>query len=308
VPDERDKPGLAEPPKETADDNERPTVSPPFDPAALAREVMRPSPQPMPATRPTPQHGVATPPGRKKTPPGLGPPPASRRKTPTSTLSLLNARIPSSLPEKGALTPRRASEAPGRGSTAPRDPAAGSPRESSVPTAPRRASRIPQTWPGLSGPAEEKAIAELDEVTDEHTADTVRRPVADEAPVSRVSEREMNDRVALGDYTGALEIAEALIERDAQNEAARLCAENCRAILRQMYAARIGSLDRVPTVMIPRDQLRWLSIDHKAGFVLSLVDGVSSVEMIIDVSGMPELDTLRILADLAQQRIITLRG
>jgi hypothetical protein len=59
--------------------------------------------------------------------------------------------------------------------------------------------------------------------------------------------------------------------------------------------------------MVPRDQLRWLSIDHKAGFVLSLVDGVSSLEMIIDVSGMPELDTLRILSELAQQRIISLR-
>jgi hypothetical protein len=59
--------------------------------------------------------------------------------------------------------------------------------------------------------------------------------------------------------------------------------------------------------MVPRDQLRWLSIDHKAGFVLSLVDGVSSLEMIIDVSGMPELDTLRILSELAQQRIISVR-
>jgi pyrroline-5-carboxylate reductase len=28
--------------------------------------------------------------------------------------------------------------------------------------------------------------------------------------------------------------------------------------------------------MVARDQLRWLSIDHRAGFVLSLVDGVSS--------------------------------
>jgi hypothetical protein len=74
-----------------------------------------------------------------------------------------------------------------------------------------------------------------------------------------------------------------------------------------MYATRIGPLDRVPVVMVPRDQLRWLSIDHKAGFVLSLVDGVSTLEMIIDVSGMAELDTLRILSELAQQRIISLR-
>jgi hypothetical protein len=40
---------------------------------------------------------------------------------------------------------------------------------------------------------------------------------------------------------------------------------------------------------------------------LSLVDGVSTVEMILDVSGMPRLDALRILNELVQQRIVALR-
>jgi hypothetical protein len=74
-----------------------------------------------------------------------------------------------------------------------------------------------------------------------------------------------------------------------------------------MYSAKLGPLDRVPVVMVARDQLRWLSIDHRAGFVLSLIDGVSSLEMILDVTGMPQLDGLRILSELAQQRIIAIR-
>ena len=40
---------------------------------------------------------------------------------------------------------------------------------------------------------------------------------------------------------------------------------------------------------------------------LSLVDGISSLEMILDVSGMPSLDALRILFELVEQRIISLR-
>ena len=40
-----------------------------------------------------------------------------------------------------------------------------------------------------------------------------------------------------------------------------------RAKLIQMYTARIGPLDRVPMVMVAREQLRWLSIDHRAGFL-----------------------------------------
>jgi hypothetical protein len=121
------------------------------------------------------------------------------------------------------------------------------------------------------------------------------------------TEEEMNERVGLGDYTGALDIAEKLLATDPRNAAISSVADNCRTVLRQMYIAKIGPMDRVPIVMVPRDQLRWLSIDHRAGFVLSLVDGVSSLEMILDVSGMPELDALRILTELAQQRIISFR-
>ncbi len=122
--------------------------------------------------------------------------------------------------------------------------------------------------------------------------------------------QEMRERFSLGDYTGALAIAESILEEPRDTAAAgeaREYAESCRSVLQQMYTARIGPLERVPVVMVPRDQLRWLSIDHRAGFVLSHVDGISSLEMILDVSGMPVLDTLRILCELNQQRIISFR-
>ena len=136
-------------------------------------------------------------------------------------------------------------------------------------------------------------------------------PAAPAAGGTEETLREMRDRFSLGDYTGALVLAEGLLEDlpSAGESVAEVmeCAENCRAVLRQMYTARIGPLDRVPVVSVARDQLRWLSIDHRAGFVLSHIDGISSLEMILDVSGMPLLDALRILCELAQQRIISFR-
>jgi hypothetical protein len=118
---------------------------------------------------------------------------------------------------------------------------------------------------------------------------------------------EMRDRFSLGDYTGALEIAEAILKDDPSNAEVTTCAENSRQVLIKMYSARIGPLDRVPVVLVPHHQMRWLSIDHRAGFVLSHIDGTSSVEMILDVSGMPKLDALKILNELVQQRIISFR-
>jgi hypothetical protein len=117
----------------------------------------------------------------------------------------------------------------------------------------------------------------------------------------------MRDCFALGDYTGALDAAEKILGTDAADQEALDMAHNCRANLEQMYKTKLGALDRVPIVMVPSGELRWLSIDHRAGFVLSNIDGVSSLEMIIDVSGMPNLDALRILCELAQQRIISFR-
>jgi hypothetical protein len=181
------------------------------------------------------------------------------------------------------------------------------------PSAPRRlearepSALIPETRPKPDVSAAVGLAPPLD-ATDDLT------PFA-ELPPSKTSgsgrtkppHEDMRDRFSLGDYTGALEVAEQLLAQSPDDPEARDCAEQSRTVLIQMYTAKIGPLDRVPLVMVPREQLRWLSIDHRAGFVLSHIDGVSSLEMILDVSGMPTLDAMRILCELHQQRIISFR-
>ena len=46
----------------------------------------------------------------------------------------------------------------------------------------------------------------------------------------------------------------------------------------------------------------------RAGFLLSLVDGISSIEELLDISSMPRLEALRILYGLLDQRVIALSG
>jgi hypothetical protein len=180
-----------------------------------------------------------------------------------------------------------------------------------------RAPSVVPAAPGVAG----DAASEVDDAWDAHGSAAAADAHAAGAPGSAcpTSDAEdgtrapalpaddMAERLALGDYTGALAVADDILAREPDHTAAAATADTCRAVLRKMYAARIGPLDRVPNVTVARDQMRWLSIDHRAGFVLSLVDGVSTVEMILDVSGMPTLDALRILSELVQQRIITFR-
>jgi hypothetical protein len=73
-----------------------------------------------------------------------------------------------------------------------------------------------------------------------------------------------------------------------------------------MFAARLGPLDQVITVVVRPEEVQWLSLDHRAGFLLSLVDGQSTVDEILDISGMTRLDALKILHDLAEQQVVKL--
>ncbi len=52
------------------------------------------------------------------------------------------------------------------------------------------------------------------------------------------------------------------------------------------------------------DKLQWLSIDHRAGFLLSRIVEPTTVSDVLEISSMSRLDTLRTLYDLLQQKVI----
>lgn len=117
---------------------------------------------------------------------------------------------------------------------------------------------------------------------------------------------EMEELYALDDLSGALRQAEFVLGRYPDNEQALRCAANCRARLVQLYASKLGPMDRVVTQTVDNSQLRWLGLDHRSGFLLSRVDGVSTVEEILDICGMPRLEALKTLADLLERGAIRL--
>lgn len=123
---------------------------------------------------------------------------------------------------------------------------------------------------------------------------------------ARAGPQEMQECYAVGDFSRALSIAEDILARSPDDPSARRCAQNCRDVLTQMFAARIGPLDQVISVAISPAEVQWLSLDHRAGFLLSLVDGQSTVDEILDISGMTRLDALKIIFDLTQQQVVRL--
>lgn len=78
-------------------------------------------------------------------------------------------------------------------------------------------------------------------------------------------------------------------------------------VLAQVYESRIGPPDSVPYLHVSPAELCRFPLDPPAAFILSQVDGFSTIEMILDVSGMPPKRTMRILFELAEQGLITFR-
>ncbi|KFA93629.1 hypothetical protein Q664_07635 [Archangium violaceum Cb vi76] len=143
----------------------------------------------------------------------------------------------------------------------------------------------------------------------------VAAPARTPAPVPQVAPRQelptllqgVEDLLALGDVTSAMELlrkAEQLAPGDARLASAR---ERCVRQYQASLEAKLGDLKRVPTLKLRMAELMKLSLDPRAGFLLSRIDGSLSFEALFSVSGMSRLDTLRVLARLLDQDIIAIR-
>lgn len=67
----------------------------------------------------------------------------------------------------------------------------------------------------------------------------------------------------------------------------------------------LGGLHRVPRVALADRAVSGLKLSRREAFVLSLVDGISTVENIVDMSAMPELEALGVLIELCRREILS---
>jgi hypothetical protein len=117
---------------------------------------------------------------------------------------------------------------------------------------------------------------------------------------------ELADLLADKDYRSALVVAEGILADDPNDLDAKEASLRCRAELESVYAERLGSLLQVPSVAVSMKEMTSLALDNRSAFILSLVDGVSTLDMILDMSGMQRLEALRVLHELIQHGTLKL--
>ncbi|HSO33339.1 MAG TPA: hypothetical protein VLT33_12485, partial [Labilithrix sp.] len=64
---------------------------------------------------------------------------------------------------------------------------------------------------------------------------------------------------------------------------------------------------QVPKIVRTKDQIAAAPIDHRAGFLLAHIDGVTDVQGLVDIAGMPETEVHEILDRLRRLGIVNIR-
>lgn len=112
------------------------------------------------------------------------------------------------------------------------------------------------------------------------------------------------DLMGLDDHTGAMDLILQAQRIAPDHPDVRQLRERSERTLLNMYESKLGPLAAVPRVLLKQDEVIWLNLDHRAGFVLAQIDGAINFEDLFAVSGMSRLDTARILAQLKDQGVI----
>jgi tetratricopeptide (TPR) repeat protein len=109
---------------------------------------------------------------------------------------------------------------------------------------------------------------------------------------------------ALGDFSGSLEMIEKILKVDPNHSEAWAYLRQNESTLIAMYESKLGSMGSVPRLAIKPEEVMWLNLDHRAGFLLAQIDGTVSFEDLFALSGLPRLDTAKILATLLNDGVI----
>ncbi len=184
------------------------------------------------------------------------------------------------------------------------------PLETPEPPAPRPspwlAPRAESAWDARSNPGIKlEAVVGHDRALDLISSDSKLQP----GPQTRKDEirailRGARDLLELDDHTGAMELilkAQHISPDDPDVLAMR---ERSEKTLLNMFESKLGKLETIPRVLLKDDEIIWLNLDHRAGFVLAQIDGTVSFDDLFSVSGMSRIDTARILAQLIEEGVI----
>jgi hypothetical protein len=264
--------------------------------------------------------------------------PTERRSLPRPA-SPAGPLIPPSVREHGEPTTSKLVRPPTRSMTPapaadPKRP--GTPPLVSIPlgpapivTAPTRDLGLRQQSESGLPPADDAARQAPAEPPRENTRDDVVLPfdpigarseqilgaIDDEAPSDESKEDRTRRRITAlferavawnkaGELDRAVAAIDLALSEDPNSALAQKLIHRHRETMMTVFQAFLGDLERTPVLARPLHELAAAPISPRAAFLLSRVDGLLSLDEILDVSGMPRLEAYRYLCQLFLRGIL----
>jgi|GEM_PF-3202274 len=155
-----------------------------------------------------------------------------------------------------------------------------------------------------------KAVAQLAEGI---LADLERDPPADESDEDHLRRRvtglikraELESR--LGQHATAIVALDLALDESPDSAVAQKVVHRHRDLLFEVFESYLGDMTAIPTLAIPIHELAQRDLDNRVAFLLTRADGSLCFEEILDVSGMPRLETYRHLCKMLLRGILEVR-
>lgn len=103
------------------------------------------------------------------------------------------------------------------------------------------------------------------------------------------------------DYGRAVDLGVRFVQRHPEHADAKLFVEECRTLLENQLTQQLP-LERAVVLRTPLDELSGL--DARKAFLLSQVDGRTSIDDLADLAPMPRSEALRIIAVAIEEGIL----
>ena len=110
-----------------------------------------------------------------------------------------------------------------------------------------------------------------------------------------------------GDDDAAITALDLALDEQPDSAVAQKLIHHHLDTILDIYERYLDNPAAVPTLQISPSEFREHAIDNRAAFLLSRIDGTLTLEDILDISGMPRLETCRYLCGMLHRGILTLR-
>ena len=115
-----------------------------------------------------------------------------------------------------------------------------------------------------------------------------------------------DSRYRAGDYEGSITASLSALERSPDHPIALSLKASSERQLQDMPQRRVNQAGLRPRLQLSQNEVQWQVLTPKESFLLSLIDGRTTTEDIIDISTLAKDEVLEMLVKLIEQGLIGL--